>query len=143
MASLKNSFKGTFEHSLDPKNRLFIPASYRNILGDSFVLYRVPEEHCLFIYSSEQWDEVVDTLVEHGRTLEERRKQRKVFAYVTEVTIDSKGRITIPQKFCDHAQLDKNVLLIGNGRRVEVWDANLWENEMEFVDNVENASLDY
>lgn len=144
MDVLKDSFIGSYEHSLDPKNRLFIPVGFRNLLGENFVLYRVPNEKCLFLYSREEWNRVIAPLMTDGpTTLEDRRKQRKVFACVTDATLDAKGRITIPQKFCDHAELEKEVLLMGNGRRVEVWNAKLWEEELDICEETEDAGLNY
>lgn len=144
MSEFKDSFIGTYEHSLDPKNRLFIPAAFRGLLGENFVLYRVPKEKCLFLYSREEWSHVIAPLMTDGPTpIEERRKQRKVFAYATDATLDAKGRITIPQKFCDHAELEKDVVLMGNGRRVEVWNTKLWDEEFGICEESDVSDLNY
>lgn len=136
-------FMGSFEHSLDPKNRLFVPAAFRDELGESFVICRAPE-NCLFIYSNAGWEKVVAPLHNDGpTTLEDRRRQRRAYANAAIVTIDGKGRITVPQKFCDHAQFDKNVVLIGQGNRIEVWNADKWNEELDFCDEMDETPLSY
>lgn len=121
---------GEFEHNIDAKNRLFIPSQLRKHLGETFVISKAPEK-CLFAYSLEEWDRVTAPIHADETTDEAIRKsQRAVYRGVAMVEIDKQGRITVPKRFREYANLEKEVMVFGAGNRVEIWNLDVWE-EME------------
>lgn len=118
---------GNYTHNLDQKNRLAIPAKLREDLGDCFVLC-VPQngDRCLFGYSLENWQRLMDKLNDepsnHNLTL----KQRFIHYYSDRVDVDKQGRFTIPPRFMEKAGFSREVFILGAGRRVEFWDPEEW-----------------
>lgn len=120
-------FTGQFEHSLDDKGRLTIPARLRGRLGDHFVLTIAPPEPCLALYPEPTWSEFC-TKLEAATRKDARYRSfvRHLFANTEEVSLDSQGRVVVPQALRDFADIDKDVVLVGTLTRVEVWSAAAW-----------------
>ena len=123
-AEVKSSmyFLGEFQHKLDAKKRLFIPAKYRAALADGFVVSKAPD-HCLYIYSKEEWEPVAAQVKSLPGSEEYRRFKRDFFRNADFVEMDSQGRFTVKADLLDYAHLEKDVLFIGSGNKFEVWDA--------------------
>ncbi len=119
------SYSGVYYHNLDAKNRVFIPAKFREQLGESFYLFKSTEK-CIYIYDEEGWQNTVDNVLHESVTEEGRRRQRKLFKRVTPVEMDKQGRITINGDFLSYACLTKDVVIAGMGRRIEIWDLDEW-----------------
>ena len=120
---------GTYEHSIDAKGRLFIPASLRKELGQTFHV-TVGQDHCLSVYSDESWAAFMARLKE--LSYNEVKKLRALFAYAADCEPDSQGRILIPAKLREYAGLTKEVVVVGSFDRAEIWSAERWaaiENE--------------
>ena len=115
-------FLGDFRHKLDAKKRLFIPVKYRSALADGFVVCKAPD-HCLYIYSKEEWEPVAAQVKSLPGGEEYRRFKRDFFRNADLVEMDSQGRFTVKADLLDYAGLDKEVLIIGSGNKFEVWDA--------------------
>ena len=116
--------EGIFEHTLDAKGRLIIPAKFREELGDSFYV-NISSEECLVAYTMEKWLDMkkrVDALP----TLAQ-KKARPLFANATKCELDSQGRILLPQFLRDHAGLTKDVTVVGNNNTAEFWDKAVWK----------------
>lgn len=116
-------FLGEFQHKLDSKKRLFIPAKYRGALADGFVVSKAPDR-CLYIYSKEEWEPVADQVKSLPGTEEYRRFKRDFFRNAELAEMDSQGRFTVKADLLEYAGLDKEVLIIGSGNKFEVWDAD-------------------
>lgn len=119
-------FMGEFQHSLDPKGRLFIPARFREELGRNFIVTR-GLENCLFAYPLREWE----TLAEKLRSLplaksEARAFLRFFFAGAAECEPDKQGRILLPATLRAYAGIEKDVVFIGVSTRVEVWSLERW-----------------
>ena len=114
---------GQFSHSIDAKGRLFIPASLRKELGQTFHV-TVGQDHCLSVYSDESWAAFMAKLKE--LSYNEVKKLRALFAYAADCEPDSQGRILIPAKLRQYADLQKEVVVIGSFDRAEIWDAGRW-----------------
>ena len=121
-------FLGTFEHAIDSKGRLFLPAKFR---GESAITYIVTRglESCLYLYDAKDFQTSVlgklQTLP--AKSQEEARAFRRVLlAGAQEVTPDDAGRILIPRPLVEHAGLSKDVAILGVGERVELWSAARW-----------------
>ena len=111
---------GTYEHSIDAKGRLFIPAKLREELGVTFYL-AMGVDACLAIYPQSTWD----------RFTEKFSAMRPLFANAAKCELDSQGRIVIPQKLRRYAGLDKDVVILGVNDRAEIWSADAWQAQEE------------
>jgi MraZ protein len=119
-------FIGEYNHSLDPKNRLIIPAKFREQLGESFVMTK-GLDNCLFGYSSEEWGVVEQKLKALPMTNKDARAfVRFFFAGASECEIDKQGRILIPANLKEYAGIDKDVVIIGVSTRIEIWSFEKW-----------------
>ena len=120
---------GQFSHNIDAKGCLFIPASLRKELGQTFHV-TVGQDHCLSVYSDESWAAFMARLKE--LSYNEVKKLRALFAYAADCEPDSQGRILIPAKLREYAGLTKEVVVVGSFDRAEIWSAERWaaiENE--------------
>ena len=120
---------GQFSHNIAAKGRLFIPASLRKELGQTFHV-TVGQDHCLSVYSDESWAAFMARLKE--LSYNEVKKLRALFAYAADCEPDSQGRILIPAKLREYAGLTKEVVVVGSFDRAEIWSAERWaaiENE--------------
>ena len=110
-------FIGEYEHSIDSKGRAIIPAKFREELGES----------CLGVYKPELWNEIVDKLNKLPTTKKSARDYRRFkLAGAGECIPDSNGRIMIPLPLRDYAGITKEIVSIGNGNKVEIWDKERW-----------------
>ena len=120
---------GTYEHSIDKKGRVAIPAKLREQLGESFMICRgIYGQNCLGIYSMEEWKKLEDKIEQLPSTKSIKLK-RFLFGGSTPVELDSQGRILIPAKLREFAALQGEALFIAVGSNLELWDPSLWEKE--------------
>lgn len=117
---------GQYQHSLDAKGRLFIPARLREELGDVFYVCR-GQDGCLSVFSSDNWERFLDSL--KNRPYSEVKKLRSFFASTDKCTPDAQGRILISQGLRDYAGLEKEAVVIGIANRAEIWSADRWAAE--------------
>lgn len=115
---------GEYQHTLDSKGRLFIPAKLRDELGDTFYL-TVSDERCLRAYSVESWQSFVDRV--RAMSFVDRKKNRPFFACAAKCELDAQGRALLPQQLRDFAGLVKNVAVVGCDDHAELWDSAAWE----------------
>jgi MraZ protein len=119
-------FIGEYNHTLDPKNRVIMPSKFREKLGDSFVMTK-GLDNCLFIYSSQDWKIVEDKLKSLPMTNKDARAfVRFFFAGACECELDKQGRMVIPNYLKDHANIDKELVIIGVSTRIEIWSKEEW-----------------
>lgn len=119
---------GEYNHTLDDKGRVSIPAKFRDDLGSTFIVTK-GLDNCLFVYSKKEWE----TFEEKLKTLpltnpNARNFIRFFFAGATECELDKQGRINIPQNLREYALLKKDVYIVGVSTRVEIWDKEKWQN---------------
>ena len=119
---------GTYEHSIDAKGRLFIPAKLREELGDTFYL-AMGVDTCLAIYPQESWDRFTEKFA--SLPVSKSKDMRSLFANAVKCVPDSQGRIVIPQKLRRYAGLDKDVVILGVNDRAEIWSADAWQAQEE------------
>ena len=121
-------FMGEYHHTIDAKRRLFIPARFRQGLGDRFVLTK-GLDGCLFAYPQTEWDALEQKLKSLPFTKGDARAfVRFFFSGASECEVDKQGRILIPANLRDYARLEKNVVVIGVSSRVEIWAKDQWED---------------
>ena len=119
---------GTYEHSIDAKGRLFIPAKLREELGVTFYLAMGVDE-CLAIYPQETWNRFTEKFA--SLPMSQSAAMRPLFANASKCELDSQGRIVIPQKLRKYAGLEKDAVIIGVNDRAEIWSAETWNARQE------------
>lgn len=117
---------GEYEHTLDSKGRLAMPAKLREALGNKFIITK-GLDGCLFVYDMEQWQKLEAKLA----GLPMRRKTardftRFLFGGACEGECDKQGRVLLPLNLRRHAGLEKDAVIVGVGNRAEIWDAARW-----------------
>ena len=126
---------GRFQHNIDAKGRLFVPAKLREKLGMSFIAAAVMD-HCVCLYSVDEWDKLQAGLAEMPLT-KARKLQRYLSANAVDAQVDSQGRILLPKHLLDYANLEKEALVIGAGNRAEIWNPAAYEADMETMTSEE------
>lgn len=121
-------FKGECKHTIDTKGRLIIPSKFREYLGDEFVVTK-GLDGCLFAYDNQEWEAFEQKL----RALPLNKKDNRLFARhflagASDVEVDKQGRILVPPNLREFAGLVKDVVLVGMGNRIEIWDQERWKN---------------
>ena len=126
---------GEYDHSLDDKNRLAIPAKFREAFADGIVVTR-GLDGCLYAYTRADWQRLVDgrlaqldMLSEAGRLI-----MRHFFAGATEVELDKQGRVGIPPALIASAKLGKDVTVAGVYDHLEIWDRQTWRDQLTKVE---------
>jgi MraZ protein len=132
-------FLGEHRHALDDKGRLIFPARMREDLGAQVVLQKGIDP-CLYVFPPDEWERQVANVTSLPTTKPEaRRYARFFFSQAQSERIDRQGRLTIPPSFRDYAGLTRDVVVVGAGTRVEIWDAARWESQRaEAEANVED-----
>lgn len=119
---------GEYQHSVDTKGRLIVPAKFRERLNDTFVITR-GLDNCLFGYPMDEWQKLEDKLKGLPMTKKDTRAfVRFFFSGATEVEIDKQGRINIPATLLSHANITKECVIIGVAARIEIWAREAWED---------------
>lgn len=125
---------GEYNHTLDAKGRLIVPAKFREDLGDSFVVTK-GMDGCLFVFADSEWKVFEDKLRSLPMIDKEARQFSRFFlAGASLVEVDKTGRILIPQVLRDFADITKDSVLVGVGNRVEIWSKERWEGTVSFED---------
>ena len=114
---------GQYQHSIDSKGRLFIPAKLREELGDTFYV-TMGVDGCLSVYSDDSWSRFTEKF--ESLPFTKTRAMRPLFANAAKCEPDAQGRILIPQKLREYANLKKDVVVIGVSNRAEIWNAKTW-----------------
>ncbi len=132
---------GTYNHSMDAKGRMAFPNKLREQLGVNFVI-TIGLEGCLYVYSNEEWEKFTEQL----KTLSGAIAKQAIRKYAANAIIaetDKQGRILIPQNLRAHAGLNKDITVIGNLNRAEIWDTARYEAaNARFSDEELAAALD-
>ncbi len=126
-------FMGEYNHSIDAKGRIIVPAKFRDELGEDFVV-TLGLDGCLFAYSNNQWESFISQLRGLPGNKEARQLQRYFMAGAASCEMDKQGRILIPGKLREHAALDKDIVFVGVLNKVEIWDKERWESNNTFDD---------
>ena len=129
------AFRGTFDFTLDAKNRLTVPAKFRSSLADGVVLAQGTAQ-CVSVWTPEGFDAYVQAALEGQHPLSPRADQinRYFQANSIDAELDAAGRVMLPSFLLEHAGLTKEVVVTGAGERLEIWDRAAWA--------AYNASLD-
>ena len=137
-------FTGEYEHSIDAKGRIIVPAKYRDGLGESFTV-TLGLDGCLFVYPDKEWESFVEKLKNLPGNKEGRQLQRYFLAGAASCEMDKQGRILIPQKLRDAAGLTKDIVFVGVISKLEIWSKEKWEanNIYENMDEIAEHMSEY
>ncbi|WP_066192852.1 MULTISPECIES: division/cell wall cluster transcriptional repressor MraZ [Gracilibacillus] len=129
-------FMGEYQHNIDTKGRIIVPAKFREGLGDQFVITRGLDQ-CLFAYPMNEWHQLEEKLKKLPLTKKDARAfTRFFFSGAVECELDKQGRINIPGPLRKYAAIEKECAVIGVSNRVEFWAEDKWN---EFVDVSEES----
>ena len=123
-----HGFYGTFFHSLDPKNRVFVPAKLRNDLGASFYITRKLTKKALAVYPAAEWEKLEMRLNELPDS-EVGDIKMFLFSHSVCAIPDSQGRILLPPDLTEYAGIDRELAIVGVGDHVLIYAADLWHEE--------------
>ena len=119
---------GQYQHTIDSKKRLALPAKFRGELGDKVIITK-GIENCLVVYTEKEWGIMSEKLgslpISQG---EARSFTRHLLASAVEVNLDKLGRVLVPDYLKDYAGLEKNAVICGLSNRLEIWDEKKWDD---------------
>ncbi len=120
-------FLGEYQHSLDGKGRVVMPAKFRDDLEPGCVITK-GQERCLYVFPQDRWEAEVERVMKLPRTNRRARNYaRSFFAGASDQALDRQGRIGVPPGLRDYAGLGKDVTVVGVADRVEIWDTAQWQ----------------
>ncbi len=127
-------FLGRFEHTIDAKGRLALPARYRDRLSEGVVVTR-GFDPCLLVYPMEAWM----PLAEHVSELsisdpDVRQLRRLLFADATDAQLDKQGRVLVPAGLREYAAIEKDVIVAGMHTFIEIWNPDRWQSQRDRID---------
>ena len=135
------SFRGINNLNIDAKGRMAMPSRYRERLLESCggrLVVTVDRDHCLLVYPLPEWEIIEAKLVElPSLNREARLLQRLLIGHATECEMDGQGRILLPAMLRDFAVLNKKIVIIGQGKKFEIWDEKTWtESQEQWIESV-------
>jgi len=137
------AFSGSFDHSLDGKGRVIIPASFREALGEDFTITINPNKTAIAIYPKEMWDKQLEVLSQINPM---DRVGMQYQRYVMSVSfsgnsMDAQGRVLVPSKLRSKIGLTRDIVFVGLNRYIEIWDAEVYAKmEAQTEDDFENLA---
>ena len=138
-------FRGVNQINLDAKGRMAIPARYRDKIASScdglLVATIDTEERCLLLYPLQEWEEIqekIESLPSFNPAA--RRIQRLLIGHATDLDMDGNGRLLLPAPLREYAELDKKIVLLGQGQKFEIWSESRWlATREEYLQDVEGG----
>ena len=129
-------FRGCNTISVDNKGRLAVPSRYRERLlclaEGQLILTLNPLDRCLWLYPLSEWEIIESKLAQLSDfDRQGRRTKQMMRGYATDCQLDAQGRILIPQELREYANLNKQVVVLGQGNKFEIWDEKAWKSMRE------------
>lgn len=119
-------FLGEYQHSIDEKGRVIMPARFREQLGNTFIITR-GLDGCLFVYPQDEWVKLAKEVQNLSLAKKDARAfSRFLFSGAAEVECDKQGRVSIPSILREYAGIEKDVVIVGVSERIEIWAAAAW-----------------
>ena len=128
-------FTGEYNHTIDPKGRLIVPARFREELGEAFMITN-GNDGCLNIYPQKAWEAFLEKLLQLTNTEKKRKIVRNFVSKANSGVLDKQGRVLIPTALREYAGLEKDVVLAGAIDKIEVWDKKRWD-EVTDTDDID------
>lgn len=122
-------FRGRFNYTIDTKGRLSIPSKFREILSGNYDerLIITNFDQCLWAYPYAEWQELERKVAALPQFMDEVRSLQRVFiSAATECPLDKQGRVLIPTSLREYAAIEKDVIIVGMTKRVEIWSKERW-----------------
>lgn len=139
------SFRGANSVSVDVKGRFAVPSKYRADLEKNTVVVTIDtEDNCLLMYSLSEWldiEEKVDSLPSFNSVT--RKVKRMLIGNAVELDLDSQARLLLPKNLRDYAFIDKKAVLVGQGKKFEIWSADIWHKNCEKWSSESVLNSDY
>lgn len=121
-------FRGVNVANMDAKGRIVLPTRYRVCLQGGSILTIDTEERCLLLYPLKVWEEIESKLAAlPSFNAAARRIQRLLIGHATDIEVDAQGRILVPPLLRDYAGIDKRAVLVGQGKKIELWAEAHWQ----------------
>jgi MraZ protein len=133
---------GEYEHTVDDKGRITLPAKFRDLFKSGIVITR-GMDRCLYAYTPDEWQKLVQSQLASLNPLDRdsRKLQRFFFSGAAETTPDKQGRVLLPPGPAQRAQLARDVVIAGVYDHLEIWDRSAWQAQMtEIEENAEDAA---
>ncbi len=126
---------GEHEHTIDDKNRLTLPARFRDSFSEGVVVTR-GMDGCLAVYPRDEWERLAETTLAglDGLSREGRALTRYFFSGATEAEPDRQGRILIPPRLADYARISRDGVVAGVRDRLEIWDRDTWRKQRDEIE---------
>ena len=122
-------FKGTYEHSVDPKGRFTVPSKFREGLGEEFVVCKGFFSPCLYAFPASVFDDISQKMSELPLFDEDVTViEQELYANAADVEMDKQGKVLVPANLREFAKIDKDVVVVGTRARVEIWAREAWDN---------------
>lgn len=120
-------FLGEYQHSIDEKGRIIMPARFRDQLGERFIITR-GLDGCLFVYPMQEWEKLAGGVQNLPLARKDARIfSRMLFSGAAECECDKQGRISIPASLREYAAIQRDVVTIGVSSRIEIWAQDKWQ----------------
>ncbi len=130
-------FVGEYARQLDERNRFILPAKIREKLSGTIFIAPSPAEHCLNLYSQEEWEIIAQKVRELPTALDKNaaRFQRRLFGKTLCVELDKQGRVPLTPELISYAGLEKDIMLIGSNTKLEIWSQAAWDAANEDIED--------
>ena len=122
-------FSGKAYHNVDAKGRLFIPAVYREELGNQFIVAKGFSDPYLVVYPMREWESLIAKIDALGLDKDVRAMKRYIMMSANQTEMDTQGRIVLTKEHREFAGLEKEVLIVGMSNTLEIWDSSRLESE--------------
>ena len=120
------AYFGEYFYTLDASNRIILPSRFREPLGSEIILFKA-NEGCLFIYDMPTFEQITAPLSAMTKTDAGRQMVRRFYSDASPASLDRSGRLVVPADCIEHASLKDDVVVLGAGNRIEVWDKAAYE----------------
>ena len=133
---------GEYTHTLDEKNRMSLPVKFRKEIGSS-VIIAPGLDNCLSIFTTKEWQKISSKLSDSSMLASDNRSfSRFMFGQAVVVSVDSQGRILIPENLKNRSKLSSKVIVIGVQNRAEIWNEKAWSSYKKVVETQADALAD-
>ncbi|MEX2599161.1 MAG: division/cell wall cluster transcriptional repressor MraZ [Dehalococcoidia bacterium] len=127
---------GEFQHHMDPQGRVAIPARYRDVFKGGVFLTKGLGDSCVWAFSPTEWESYSARYAATSpNSKKDRMLRRRVFGSTFELELDRQGRAVVPPPLRQHAGLKDEVVIVGAGSWLEIWDKEQWDAQLEAIDN--------
>ena len=135
-------FIGEYSCKVDNKGMMMVPVKLREYLGNTEFIATKGLDNCIDVFPNEKWEEITEKLKELKMTnAKHRAYKRSVLSAATKMILDNQGRINLPAPLIEHSGIEKNVIVIGNDDRIEIWSEEKWKSYMnEKMDIIEDIA---